>query len=230
MTTSGALVVAVPVPAALWFLYFRFKDRLKPEPLWLLARTFAFGMASAILASLVYVALDWLSVPVSEQGLAARGTVALATAAMVGLVEEGSKFLPVLAFVYRRREFDEEFDGFVYACVAALGFAAVENWFLLGRMTDHSLFLIRALVSPLTHALISAPWGMGLAVAKLAGRRWAIPVGLLVAAACHGMFDLCLYRPPPMRFGSAFIVLALWSWLLWKADHQRVEGSTGVAR
>ena len=227
MTFSGILAVAVPVPAALWFFYIRFKDRLKPEPLPLLVRTFVLGTGSAFLAVGAYWVLERAGITVSESSLVGPSLTAVPTAAAIGLVEESAKFLPVILFVYRRREFDEDFDGFVYAGVAALGFAAVENWFLLARMNHNVVFVARAIVSPLTHALISAPWGLGMAAAKLRGRRWAIPVGLIVAAGCHGIFDFCLYREPPARFGSALIILALWAWFLWKSEHQAAAPSTG---
>ena len=47
--------------------------------------------------------------------------------AVVGLAEEGSKFLGAWSLAGHRREFDEPVDGVIYGCAAALGFAAVEN-------------------------------------------------------------------------------------------------------
>jgi RsiW-degrading membrane proteinase PrsW (M82 family) len=227
MTLFALLAIAIPVPAAIWFFYIRYKDRLKPEPLPLLVRTFALGMVSAFAAVGAYWALDRAGIPISEAGLAGPILAALPTALGIGLVEEGTKFLPVLFFAYRRPEFDEEFDGFVYAGVAALGFAAVENWFLLARMNRDTLFFARAFVSPFTHALIAAPWGLGLAMSKLRGQRWAVPIGLAASCVCHGLFDLCLFQLPPLRFGSALIILALWAWFLWKSEHQVDARSTG---
>ena len=221
MNEYRILAAAVPVPTALWLFYLRFKDRLQPEPLPLVLRTLAFGGLSALLASFTYVAADWAGLEISEKSLTAPWPTPLAAGLAIGAIEETWKFVPVLLLIYPRREFDEEFDGFVYAGAAALGFAAVENWFLLQRMTNTPLFLARAVVSPITHALISAPWGVGLARAKLSGKRWAIALGLVVSSICHGAFDLCLYWPPPIRFGSAFVVLVLWIWLLLKADRQR---------
>jgi RsiW-degrading membrane proteinase PrsW (M82 family) len=223
-----AALAALPVPAALWFFYYRWKDRLKPEPLWLLLRTFLLGAASAFLSVVVYVLLDRVGVKVSEERLAGPLPAALATAAAIGVAEEGAKFFGVFAFVFRRHEFDEEFDGFVYAGVAALGFASVENFFLLQRMSSPLVFTCRALVSPITHALISAPWGVGLARARLSGRRWPIVAGLATSAVCHGAYDLGLYLPSPFRLGSAAVIAILWAWMLWKADRHsgpRPQGS-----
>ena len=43
---------------------------------------------------------------------------------IVGLVEEGAKFLVVRFYAYHRPEFDEPYDGIMYSVMAALGFAS----------------------------------------------------------------------------------------------------------
>ena len=46
---------------------------------------------------------------------------------VVGFSEELSKFLIVLLFAQRHKEFNEPFDGIVYAVMVSMGFAATEN-------------------------------------------------------------------------------------------------------
>ena len=45
----------------------------------------------------------------------------------VALVEELSKWLVIMIFVWKNRNFDYRYDGIVYAVSASLGFAALEN-------------------------------------------------------------------------------------------------------
>ena len=45
----------------------------------------------------------------------------------VALVEEFSKWLVLMLFVWKNKNFDYRYDGVVYAVSASLGFAALEN-------------------------------------------------------------------------------------------------------
>ena len=47
--------------------------------------------------------------------------------AIVGPVEETSKFLAIRLAVYRSLHFEEPMDGLVYGAAASLGFASLEN-------------------------------------------------------------------------------------------------------
>lgn len=45
----------------------------------------------------------------------------------IALVEEFSKWLVIMIFVWKNKNFDYRYDGIVYAVTASLGFAALEN-------------------------------------------------------------------------------------------------------
>lgn len=201
-----------------WLLYFRWKDRARPEPPWLMAAGMAGGAAGVLLAFLGYAFASAAGAVTTWEILQSSVPAAVMAALRVGAVEETSKLVAVLPIALFATAFDEVLDGIVYAACSALGFATAETWWLLAH-GDWELMaaLGRAVTGPITHALLAIPWGLGLSVALLRKRRWALPAGLALSIAAHGAYDLLLARPDLPPLVSAGVVLVLWLWLLWYA-------------
>ena len=78
-----------------------------------------------------------------------------------------------------------------------------DNWVPVGGLVLGAVgpleSLARAATAPLTHALLAAPAGLGLANAVLRGRRWTLPAGLAASMVAHALYGLLLGRPelPP---------------------------------
>jgi RsiW-degrading membrane proteinase PrsW (M82 family) len=193
----AALVVPFLLSLA-WLFFVRRFDRAQPEPWWLVLATFFLGCLSVIPAALAELGWmgtsEWLDPAlVTMGGMLSSLPLALPVFALViGLSEEGSKFLGAWSFAFHRREFDEPIDGIVYGAASSLGFAAVENvkYFAVGRMTP-SLVVIRMFMSVPAHLFFGAIWGYAL------GRSLIVPrtriVGYVVLAAlAHGAFDTLL--------------------------------------
>jgi len=111
---------------------------------------------------------------------------------VVGVSEEGSKFLGAWSLARHRREFDEPIDGIVYGAASALGFAAIENikYFAAGRMGG-TLVVARAFMSVPGHMFFGAIWGYALGQ-KLVRKKTSVLLYFLLAAFCHGLFDTVL--------------------------------------
>ena len=62
--------------------------------------------------------------------------VAVYSYLIVALSEEGSKFLMLRLIPYRRKAFDDPFDGIVYAVMVSMGFATLEN---IGYVMQHGM-------------------------------------------------------------------------------------------
>jgi RsiW-degrading membrane proteinase PrsW (M82 family) len=203
-----------------WLAFVRRFDRAHPEPIWLVGLTFFFGaMATAPAALAEYVlasASPWLDPSlVTFGGQSFAFPLALVVfIVVVGLSEEGAKRLAA-QFAIQRPEFDEPVDGIVYAIVASLGFAAAENirYFAIGRM-NAPLVIARCFMSVPAHMFFGALWGYALG-AKLVDPRTRTWGWLLLAAACHGLFDALLSTEGAGLFAialnlglaSAFVVL-----------------------
>jgi RsiW-degrading membrane proteinase PrsW (M82 family) len=181
-----------------WLLFVRRFDRARPEPWWLVLATFALG-GVAVLPALAVELLCAAASPWLDPSLVTLGgrlwslPVALPVYALVvGLTEETSKFGATWVLARRRPEFDEPIDGIVYACAAALGFAAVENvkYFALGRMGG-AMVAVRSLVTVPAHMFFGAIWGYALG-RTLVSRRTRVGSFVAAAALAHGTFDALL--------------------------------------
>ena len=168
-----------------------------------------------------------LSVPVALAGYGGFEAAGLATewedlagpnliwavrvALRIGLVEESAKMLPVIAIILFTKQLDEPLDGIIYAACSALGLAAGETLFML---RGGELGLVDGLARALSHALLSTPWGLGLALFLLRKQRWGLPLGFGISVFVHGAYDILLSRPEIPSFTSSLLILALWIWLL----------------
>jgi RsiW-degrading membrane proteinase PrsW (M82 family) len=211
------LVAAAGVAAIAWVGYFRWKDAEHPEPLWLMGAVLLGGVAAAFLALAKYLVMEKVGLGTDWENLAGPDLVRAARLGLrIGFIEEGCKLLPVAALVLFSKQVDEPLDGIVYAGCAALGLATAET----AMQVYNEAFglwdgLARALTAPIAHALLSAPWGLGLARYALSKRLWPAGVGFLVSVVAHGSYDVLLARPELPPVAAAGVVLALWGWLIW---------------
>ncbi|MEF2280079.1 PrsW family glutamic-type intramembrane protease [Deinococcus sp. YIM 134068] len=176
------MALALPLAASVvltfgWLWFFVRRDR-HPEPPWLLARTFGWGMVAWAVSAAFEASFQRLGVAAFVLLLAA-------------VVEEATKFLAA-STVVTERAFDEPMDGLVYAVTAALGFALMENvTYTLGFGTHAATW--HALLTTLAHALFSAPQGYSLGSRHLRGgeyaSHWWRSRGLLLSVALHFVFN-----------------------------------------
>jgi protease PrsW len=195
---ASANVVLPFVTSLAWLFFVRRFDRAQPEPVWLVAATFAIGAVMVVPAGFVEWGWDALS-PYTDATLLTFGhapwafPIALVGFTItVGITEEGAKLLATCALAARRREFDEPVDGIVYGGAAALGFAAAENirYLALGRVAV-PLVASRAFMSVPAHLFFGSLWGYALGRRLVSPSKPVWPLFLL-AATLHGLFDACL--------------------------------------
>lgn len=213
---NATLLIAVGLGAVAWVIYFRRKDRASPEPLGLMLAVVGGGALSVPVALAGYGGFEAAGLVTEWEDLAGPNLIwAVRVALRIGLVEEAAKMLPVVAIILFTKQLDEPLDGIIYAACSALGLAAGETVFMV-RGGELGLVdgLARALSAPLSHAMLSAPWGLGLALFLLRKQRWGLPLGFGLSVAFHGAYDLLLSRPEIPSFTSSILILALWIWLL----------------
>lgn len=191
--SSIGIVLAAFTPGLLWLWFFARTDRLRPAPRHLIALSFLLGMLSTVPAGII----EFLAIDQERIGPdAALAAVAAAMLAVVGPVEETSKFLAVRLGAYRSRYFEEPMDGLVHAAAASLGFASLEN-LLYVLSFGPEVMLVRAPLSTLAHLVFGSLWGYGLGLHQQAERRRLRPLLLLLAGAAllHGAFNVSLFSP-----------------------------------
>ncbi len=191
---TGIALAAVPVfgvvAAFLWL------DRYEAEPPSLLAFAFAWGAGVASFGALVVNTASLQAI--SDAG----GDPSVTVLFVAPVVEEALKGAAVLLIVLlRRREFHGVVDGLVYAGMAGVGFAFVENVLYLGRGLATgggtglvAVFVIRCVVSPFAHPLFTAATGVALGLAarsRRASTRLLLPVaGFALAVGLHAAWNL----------------------------------------
>ncbi len=120
MINSLLFISLAPVLIIAFYIYSR--DKYEKEPLSVLIEALFAGVMIVLPAVLIE---SVLVLPVRSSGsLMSAGYSGFIVA---GLTEEGMKFLVLYLFFWRNKNFNEKFDGIVYAVFIALGFAGVEN-------------------------------------------------------------------------------------------------------
>ena len=114
-----ALALAPGVAIA---LYIYLKDKHEREPLGLLLISFFYGVLSIFVTLLVSWPLEIITI--NKQDAAELFADAFFK---VALVEEFSKFIFIRFILFRNKNFNEPFDGIVYAAMVGMGFATLEN-------------------------------------------------------------------------------------------------------
>jgi RsiW-degrading membrane proteinase PrsW (M82 family) len=196
-------------------VYIYHQDKYQKEPIKTLAKAFIGGMIAIALDILIVTGIQYLA-----GDSAITKTVFFSAFLEAGIPEEFSKFLIFMLFIWRDKNFDEYFDGIVYATFIGLGFACVENIeyvFMFGFGTG----VVRALLSVPGHFLFGVVMGYFLSMAKFhpEKRGTYLISGLLLAMIAHGLFDWLLMVSSALGAGLGSILYFVFLWgdfKLWK--------------
>ncbi len=186
----GLLALAIaPGVAICIFIYL--KDKYNKEPLGLMIGSFFIGMLSTIPAVILQLVFTR---PVENMMGESVAYTAVFAFIVVALSEEGSKFLAIRIVPYRRRAFDDPFDGIVYAVMVGMGFATLEN---IGYVLQHGFAtgILRMFLSVPAHATFAVLMGyhMGLAKFDPANRKKYMRLAIFWPVIFHGSFDFFLF-------------------------------------
>ena len=205
-------IAILPVIILMIFIYRQ--DKYQKEPIKSLAKAFIGGMLSIPIDILIVTGID-----AALNGTAISNTVFFSAFLEAGIPEELSKFLIFIIFIWNDKNFDEYFDGIVYATFIGLGFACVENIeyvFSYGFQTG----VVRALLSVPGHFLFGVVMGYFLSMAKFHPEKRGTYMisGLLLAMLAHGLFDwlLMVASVLPLVGGIIYLVFIWGDIKLWK--------------
>nr|WP_027879910.1 PrsW family glutamic-type intramembrane protease [Mesoflavibacter zeaxanthinifaciens] len=218
------LIIMALAPIATIVAYIYFKDKYEKEPTRLLIISFLLGaIVSVIITTIFYIFFN--SFLPLEDKLSVWEQFKQAFF-VVGFSEELSKYLIVLLFAQRHKEFNEPFDGIVYAVMVSMGFAATEN---IMYVLQHgaSTALLRAFTAVPAHATFGILMGYFMGMAKFKPNKLFLNLcGLLLAIVFHGAYDFFLFiNFIPGIWVGAFVSLALGLFLSRKAIKRHQKGS-----
>jgi protease PrsW len=214
-----SVLAASVAPGLALLAYFYWKDRYDAEPLPMVAKLFLTGVLIVLPAMIVQRGLTlWLGEsPFLFSFLISSG------------VEEFLKFFVLYHIIFNHTEFDEPYDGIVYATAVSLGFATLENvlYSFLQPITFGTL-MIRALLPVSGHALFGVFMGYSMGRAKFStGRqaRYHLWMALLLPVLWHGLYDFMMLSVP-----AGWIWIAVpFMFLLWFRGIRRVNRANAVS-
>jgi RsiW-degrading membrane proteinase PrsW (M82 family) len=113
---------------------------------------------------------------------------------VAAFTEELFKFLVLFLLIWKRPEFNEKFDGIVYAVFVSLGFAGVEN-VLYVISSGVETGIVRAVTAVPAHAVFGITMGFYFGMAKFYVKEQSAlkQKALLYPIILHGIYDFILF-------------------------------------
>ena len=197
----------------IWMVYLRKLDIFDPE-----------SWKNIFLVFLAGCITVWLVFPISDQlehfGFFLNADPLndfLYCVVGIGMVEELVKLIPLLIIVRFKKIVREPYDFLLYASVAALGFAFVENSLYILQSNFYSING-RALMASVAHMTFSSVIGYGVMISmyKRSNTSWLYGVGgFLLASLMHGFYDFWLINPTAKLYNGLSLLFFLLTTHFW---------------
>jgi len=206
MFNSLLFISLAPVFIIAFYIYNR--DRYEKEPVSLLFKALIIGIICVLPVLLIEGLLIML-----YSGKEGMTEAAYTSFVVAGMTEEGIKFLALFLFFWKNKNFNEKFDGIVYAVYISLGFAAIEN-ILYVFQGGFSVGLVRSLTAVPAHALFGIMMGYNFGLARFNDKYRVLNLtgAFFLPFIAHGAYDFLLMGNSPVML-AAFIPLFILYWI-----------------
>ena len=189
------LLLIALAPAIIIMIYVYFRDKYEKEPINLILKgillgaiiIFPVGLAENYLLAF---SKDYYPIPKA----AWNGFI------VAGATEEAFKYLMVYILIWRNPNFNEKFDGIVYAVSVSLGFATIENLFYVFSENSLQVGLVRAFTAVPGHTIFGIVMGFYLGMARFISNgsgKWLLRA-FLVPWLLHGLYDFMIMSGHPV--------------------------------
>jgi len=225
---SIALLALALAPGAAIGLYIYFKDKYEREPIGLVVKSFFMGVVSTVITFLISLPINWV-IPIEEKSLSEQAIHAFL---LVALIEEFSKFIFVRWVLYPNKNFNEPFDGIVYAVSVSLGFAGLENiLYVMNSENGLATGIMRMFTAVPAHATFAVLMGYFMGIAKCEkGKAHYVWYGLGAATLFHGAYDYFWFVSyVPGLWAGAIASLMIGIFLSRKAIQMHQQASPFIA-
>jgi RsiW-degrading membrane proteinase PrsW (M82 family) len=213
LETLRWLLLAI-LPAALFAVLVHRTDENR-EPAWLVILTFALGAIAGLVEQLITIRLAAATGLDMRVSVAGEGGALVFLFLVVAPTQEAGKVAAAWP-AFLSNHFDEPYDGVVYSAASALGFAAVENGFVLHGHPAGAIWIARALLSLPAHVFFACLWGYALGRAKHRKDRIPLfPVAFLASIAAHGLYAHFVYGRGPGALLAVTPLLAMMGLVTW---------------
>lgn len=183
------LFAVAPVMAVCLYIYFQ--DKHEKEPFGLMFKSFLFGAILSILLVLGLYLITGKILPLTDKFSIWQQFIQAFI--VVALAEEFSKYIFVRYYAQTKKQFNEPYDGIVYAVMVSMGFACTENimYVLEG---GYQVAFLRAFTAVPAHATFGILMGYFMGKAKFSKNRIKLNLmGLGLATLFHGAYDFFLF-------------------------------------
>ncbi|QMU63740.1 MAG: PrsW family intramembrane metalloprotease [Flavobacteriaceae bacterium] len=183
------LLAVTPAMVIIGYIYIR--DKFEKEPFKLLVINFFLGAVVSVLITIIFGTILGVLLPVDDEKSIFQ--MLIKAFIIVALIEEFSKYVIVRYVAQRSKEFNEPFDGIIYAVMVSMGFATLENViyvFQYGVATG----ITRAFTAVPAHATFAILMGYYMGKAKFSKNSAILNLtGLFTATFFHGAYDFFLF-------------------------------------
>ncbi len=207
--TEILIILAIALaPVVVIFSLVFMLDKYEREPVRLLIFSFILGIVIAIPGVIAELGMT-AAFGLSDNGMPFWPTMLLAFV-VVALSEEGFKFLILRLYAFPKKDFNEPYDGIMYAVAISMGFAAIENvlYVVEGGLT---VAILRMFTAVPAHGAFAHMMGFFVGKAKFkeskAARVGYMLFGLFLAVLAHGAYDFFLMWNEAAWGIFAFVVL-----------------------
>ena len=175
------------LPVFLLLAYIYNCDKYEKEPASMLIKAFLCGFFGV---SFFAVLGEVIGSAVMLPLLGEANDEAFSTVCLAPLCEEGSKFLFLYYLIWNNKEFNEHFDGIVYAVYVSLGFACLENIFYVLENGFGTVIML-CIYSVPGHFLFAVSMGYFFALAKFTPEKETryLTISLLSAMFLHFCYN-----------------------------------------
>ena len=226
-----ALAIA---PVAFLLIYIYEKDVIAKEPRKELVKAFIGGAIGTIFAVTIYhVIWDFFFIEAESWEnplLSALGEAFLEAA----IPEEFFKFLVLYLLVWKSADFDENFDGIVYAVFVSMGFACTEN-IMYVIQGGEGVGYLRAFTAVPGHFFFAVIMGYYFSLAKFASpsdTHTNLVKSFVYAMIAHGIYDGILFLMSKFDveedasvgiIALFYLVFFVFNFFLWRLGFRRIK-------
>ncbi len=202
------LVILSLAPVFIIAFYVYYRDKYEKEPVDLLIR----ALLAGILICIPVVFIERLLSAFTQ--LFGYYKSAYSAFVVASFTEELFKFAALYLLFWKNKNFNEKFDGMVYAVFISLGFAGLENVLYVYRFGTETGW-VRAFTAVPLHAIAGIIMGyyFGLARFYPESRQRYLRLSLFVPILMHGMYDFILMSQHP-RLLVLFIPLVIYFYVM----------------
>jgi RsiW-degrading membrane proteinase PrsW (M82 family) len=206
-----SLLAAAIAPVLICAFYIYIRDQYEKEPIRLLLTGLCFGV---IITFPIIQIENIITAMIPIGGLLFEAFYL--SFIVAAFVEEGLKFIVLYCLTWRNRNFNERFDGIVYAVFIALGFAGFENilYVLNPELGGMATAFSRAIFSVPGHGFFGVMMGYYFAMAKFEpeNRTKYMLLGFFAPWLIHGFYDFILLSGVPFVF-FVFVPFLAYLWI-----------------